>query len=125
MAEKTQAASSPAEVLQHLEAARKVVLSDSHFYSKIVHVILSIVGPAASVEVRRWGADFLAETFASPALTETQREELCTDVLVFLHQFLESHTEDPLAVRSMIQSAASCYAMLFRTMCVFHAMNCL
>ena len=114
-----QASSSPADILPQLEAARKLVLGDAHFYSQIVPGILPIVGSTAAVEVRRWGAEFLAETFASPALADVQKEEICLDVVAFIRGILDSPAEDVIVVKSAIQAVASFYTLLFRAMYVF------
>jgi symplekin len=113
-----QAGSSSAEILPQLEAARKLVLGDAHFYSQIVPGILPIVGPTAAVEVRRWGAEFLAETFATPALADPQKEEICLDVVAFVRTILDNPAEDVVVVKSAIQAAASFYTLLFRAMYV-------
>lgn len=113
-----QASSSPSGILSQLEAARKLVLADAHFYSQIVPGILPIVGPAANVEVRRWGAEFLAETFATPALADAQKEEICLDVIAFIRGILESAAEDVIVVKSAIQAVASFYTLIFRAMYV-------
>lgn len=118
-----QGGSSPAEILPQLEAARKLVLGDAHFYSEIVPGILPIVGPTAAVEVRRWGAEFLAETFATPALADAQKEEICLDVIVFVRGILESPGQDDVVVKSIIQAVASFYTLLFRAMYVLHIRN--
>ena len=116
-----QGGSSPSDILPQLEAARKLVLGDAHFYSEIVPGILPIVGPTAAVEVRRWGAEFLAETFATPALGDAQKEEICLDVIFFIRGILESPAQDVIVVKSVIQAVASFYTLLFRAMYVFHA----
>ncbi len=113
-----QAGTSPSDILHQLEAARKLVLGDAHFYSQIVPGILPIVGSTAAVEVRRWGADFLAETFATPALGDPQKEEICLDVVAFIRGILETPTEDVVVVKRAIQAVASFYTLLFRAMYV-------
>ena len=113
-----QASSSPSDILPQLEEARKLVLGDAHFYSQIVPRILPIVGSTAAVEVRRWGAEFLAETFATPALADMQKEEICLDVVAFILGILESPAEDVIVVKSAIQAVASFYTLLFRAMYV-------
>lgn len=115
-----QGGSSPSDILPQLEAARKLVLGDAHFYSEIVPGILPIVGPTAAVEVRRWGAEFLAETFATPALGDAQKEEICLDVIVFIQGILEAPAQDAIVVKSVIQAVASFYTLLFRVMYVYH-----
>lgn len=113
-----QASSSPTEILPQLEAARKLVLGDAHFYPEIVPRILLIVGTTAAVEIRRWGAEFLAETFATPALGDVLKEEICLDAVAFIRGILETPGEDAAVVKSYIQAVASIYALLFRSMYV-------
>ena len=109
-----QATASPAEMVPQLEAARKLVLGDAHFYTQIIPGILPIIGPGALLEIRRWGADFLAETFASPALGDTQKEELSFQVLPLLRGMLDTPAEDAAVVKSVVQTAASVYPFVFR-----------
>src|SRR5947207_3153015 len=115
-----QPTAAPAEMIPQLEAARRLVLGDAHFYPQIVPGILPIIGPGAPVEVRRWGADFLAETFASPALGMAQKEELSSVVLPNLRGLLEIPGEDAAVVKSVVQTVASVYAVVFRKWYVTH-----
>ncbi|KIW22939.1 uncharacterized protein PV07_11182 [Cladophialophora immunda] len=106
--------SSAAEMISQLEAARKLALSDPQVYNQVLPGILPIVGPSAHVEVRRWGADFLAEAFASPSFPNPQKEQLSSDVLPTLRAMLETPGEDPAVIKSVIQAAASLYPLVFR-----------
>lgn len=105
---------SPAEMLGQLEQARKLALSDSAVYGQIVPRILPITGTAASVEVRRWGAEFIAEAFASPSLPSAQKEALTTDVMPIMRNMIETQAEDVTVVKNVIQAAASLYPLVFR-----------
>ena len=105
------------QILQ-LEEARKLVLSDAVHYSQIIPGILLIIGPHAPLEIRRWGATFLAEGFASPALTLHAKEALGIQVLPLLRQYLDTTAEDESVVKSTIQAAASIYGLIFRHMYV-------
>jgi symplekin len=109
-----QATAAPTEMLPQLEAARKLVLGDAHFYTQIIPGILPIIGPSAPLEVRRWGAEFLAETFASPALGNPQKEELSLVALPLLRSILSLPGEDAVVVKSVVQAAASIYPLVFR-----------
>ena len=109
-----QAAASPAEMISQLEAARKLVLGDALFYAQIVPGILPIIGPTAALEIRRWGAEFLAETFASPSLGYPQKEELSLVVLPVLRGMLEIPGEDDAVLKSVVQTIASVYALVFK-----------
>ena len=113
-----QGASAPSDAFAHLETARKLTLADAAHYSQIVPAILPTLAYEnnATVEVRRWGAEFLAETFASPALSDAQKEELCLVVLPFVRGVLELANEDALVVKNTIQAVASFYTLLFRSM---------
>ena len=52
-----------AQTIQQLAAARSLALGDGRYYSSIIPGVLPIIGYSAaqSVEIQRWGADFLAE----------------------------------------------------------------
>ena len=104
--------------LTQLEAARKLVLADSVLYPQIVQGILPIVGANARLELRRWGAEFLAETFASPTIALQQKESLSVIVLQTLKELLEIPDEDTGVVKSVVQAAASIYGLVFRYMYV-------
>ncbi len=106
------------EHIKNLEDARKLVLGDANFYPQIIQGILPIVGPNARVELRRWGADFLAETFASPAVSAQQKETLSLTVLEILKVMIENPQEDSTVVKSIVQAAASIYPLVFRWMYV-------
>lgn len=110
---------SVADQLTQLEAARQLVLADSELYPQIVQGILPIVGANARVELRRWGAEFLAETFASPTLPLQQKERLSVVVLQTLKELLDIPGEDGSVVKSVVQAAASIYGLVFRYMYVF------
>jgi len=107
------------EQIAQLDQARKLVLNDATFYPQILQGILPIIGPEARVEFRRWGADFLAETFASPALPAEEKEKLSKVVLETLRVMIENPNEDPGVVKSVVQTAASIYPHVFRWMYVF------
>ncbi|RMD42627.1 hypothetical protein DV735_g2494, partial [Chaetothyriales sp. CBS 134920] len=109
---------SPAEMITQLEAARKLALADAQVYVQVVPGILPIIGPNASVEVRRWGADFLAEAFASPALGHAQKEQMTAEVVPVLRGFIDNAAEDVAVIRSVVQAATSIYPLVFRRMYV-------
>jgi symplekin len=107
-----------AEHLQQLETARKLVLGDAAFYPQIVQGILPIVGANSRLELRRWGADFLAETFASPTLAQSHKQSLCLMVLDTLNALLDIPGEDIDVLKSVIQTSASLYSFVFQHMYV-------
>lgn len=109
---------SATDQLIQLEAARQLVLANSDLYPQIVQGILPIVGPSAQLEFRRWGAEFFAETFASPALASAQKESLGVIVLSTLKDLLEAQGQDTTVVKSVVQTAASIYGFVFRYMYV-------
>ncbi|KAL9022648.1 MAG: hypothetical protein Q9185_000226 [Variospora sp. 1 TL-2023] len=101
--------------LTQLDAARQLVLADSALYPQIVQGILPIVGANARLELRRWGAEFLAETFASPVLALQEKERLGIGVLQTLRELLEQPGHDESVAKSVIQAAASIYGLIFRS----------
>lgn len=104
--------------IKQLNDARKLVLTDANYYPQIIQGILPIIGVNAHVELRRWGADFLAETFATPTLPASQKETTCLLVLELLKDMLENPQEDSAVVKSVVQAAASIYPLVFRWMYV-------
>jgi symplekin len=104
------------EQLSQLGDARKLVLGDASYYPQIVQGILPIIGPEARIELRRWGADFLAETFASPNLPSQQKETMALIVLETLKAMIENPHEDMEVVKSVVQTAASIYPLVLRWM---------
>lgn len=102
--------------IRQLEDARKLVLGNASFYTQIIQGLLPIIGPSAQVELRRWGADFLAETFATPAIAPGQKESLSLLVMETLKLLLEDVNQDVLVLRSVIQTAASIYPLAVRWM---------
>jgi len=113
-----QTAANVSESLIQLESARKLVLSDATFYEQIVKGVLPIIGPNSSLELQRWGAEFLSETFGSPVLPPQAREALSLEVLSTLRDLLEIPEQDAAVVRSVVQTAASLYPVVFRRMYV-------
>lgn len=102
------------ETITQLEKARKLALGDSAYYTQIVPGVLPIIGPAAALDLRRWGADFLAETFASPALSADAKQNMSLQVVHVLRQYLETTGEDPAVIKSVVQTASSIYQLVFK-----------
>ncbi|KAI5296877.1 hypothetical protein KEM56_005273, partial [Ascosphaera pollenicola] len=67
--------------LVQLDIARNAVLADSALYPQVVEALLPIIGVNADYQLRRWGAEFLAEAFASPALSQEPKQALAPVVL--------------------------------------------
>ena len=110
---------SVSEQLRQLNDARKLVLGDANHYPQIIQGILPIIGPTARVELRRWGADFLAETFSNPIVSPNQKESLSLIILDNLRSMIENAHEDLEVVKSVVQTAASTYPFVFRWMYVY------
>lgn len=100
--------------IAQLNAARNLVLGDAAFYPQIVNGVLPIIGSHARVELRRWGAEFLAETFASPAFNPNPKRQLATSVLPTLREILELPEQDTPTLKYIVQTAASLYPLIFR-----------
>ena len=108
------AAATPAEMIPQLEAARKLALADPQVYNQVLPGILPIIGSTAHLDVRRWGAEFLAEAFSSPSLSNSQKEQLSSEVIPPLRAMLEAPAQDMEVVKSVVQAAASLYPLVFR-----------
>ncbi|RAL01556.1 RNA-processing protein PTA1 [Aspergillus ibericus CBS 121593] len=100
--------------IAQLNAARNLVLGDAAFYPQIVNGVLPLIGARTRLELRQWGAEFLAETFASPALASAQKEQLAPKVLQTLREILELPEGDSLVLKHIVQNAASLYPLVFR-----------
>ncbi|KAK4129237.1 hypothetical protein N657DRAFT_562576 [Parathielavia appendiculata] len=103
-----------AEQLEQLNAARKVVLQDSTYYDRIVKGVLPIIGPRALLPLRRWGAEFLAESLATPVLTMRDKENITVAVLDTLRGLLDGVGEDTIVLKASVAAAASAYPVALR-----------
>jgi hypothetical protein len=114
----TQGLTSVEEQLQQLGNARSLVLADPVYWPQVLHGILPIVsGPV--VELRRWGAEFLAETFSTPVIEAGEKLNLaitCLDTMVRLMDEIETGI-----LKSVVQCSASVYPLIFRYMYVHTA----
>lgn len=106
-----------AQTIQQLASARSLALGDGRYYSSIIPGVLPIIGYSAaqSVEIQRWGADFLAEAFASPTWPAEVKESCASSVLATLKAYLDN-VEDKSVIKSAVQAAASIYPLLYRHM---------
>ena len=105
--------------IKQLDAARDIVLKDAAIYPQVVPGVLPVISSSHPVDLRRWGADFLAETFASPVLNAAAKETLALAVLDTLRGYLArkedmGEEEDEGVVKSAVQAAASMYPLVFR-----------
>ncbi|KAK5087909.1 hypothetical protein LTR05_002124 [Lithohypha guttulata] len=106
---------SAAEMLPRLEQVRRVCLEDPNQYSSVVTGVVPILQGQHAVEVRRWGAEFIAEVFATPALPGQQKEQMISDmVMTLLRRMLDTPNEDTTVVKTAIQACASIYPYMFR-----------
>lgn len=107
---------STSDQLRHLEDARKLVLSDSNYYAAIVPGILPITSASSAVELRRWGAEFIAEVVSAPAVPTATRMELCLKILETLKRLVEEPDLDIFILKSVIMASASVYPLILRWM---------
>lgn len=107
---------SVAEQLEQLSAARKLVLDNSSYYDRIVKGVLPIIGPTAPLELRRWGAEFLAESLATPVLAMREKENITVAVLDTLRGLIEGAGEDVIVLKATVTAAASAYPVALRWM---------
>ncbi|KAL9085782.1 MAG: hypothetical protein Q9165_007414 [Trypethelium subeluteriae] len=103
-----------ADTIANLDKARSLVLSDAVYYKDIVPAILPSIGPNAQLELRRWGADFLAEAFASPTFAQDKKQDVSLRALDTLKGLLELQPEDLDTAKSVVQAASSIYPLIFR-----------
>ncbi|KAJ4341117.1 hypothetical protein N0V95_007310 [Ascochyta clinopodiicola] len=101
--------------IQQLQSARALALGDGRYYPTIIPGVLPIISFSAdqSLEIQRWGADFLAEAFASPAWPSDVKENSAPSVLATLNDFLDN-VDDKSVIKSSVQAAASVYPLVYR-----------
>ena len=104
--------------IRQLNDARRLVLGDVKLYQSVVKGILPIIAPTSQLELRRWTADFLADTFATPVLPAKEKEAMQPFVLDTVQSIFENPDEDVHVLRSMVQTAASIYPIALRWMSV-------
>ena len=104
------------EQIRQLNDARKLVLGDVKYYPSVVRGLLPIIGPNAPIELRRWGAEFLAEAFGTPALPNGEKETMQLYALATVESLLDGEKQDPQVLRSVVQTAASIYPLAMRWM---------
>lgn len=111
----------PAPILKSLSDARAIVLANATIYPQVVPNVLPVINAQNHLALRRWGADFLAETFASPVLEAGEKEKLSLVVLDTLKGWLNRREvvggdgeEDAAVIKSAVQCAASIYPLVFR-----------
>lgn len=99
----------------HLEHARSLALTDSKYYPSLMPGVLPLIGPNsnASLEVQRFGADFLAEMFASPMWPADAKQPIALLVLDTLKYYLDE-VHDRGVIKGAVQAAASVYPLVYR-----------
>ncbi|EMC93128.1 hypothetical protein BAUCODRAFT_36792 [Baudoinia panamericana UAMH 10762] len=106
-------------ILKSLSDARSIVLGDPSQYSVVVQGVLPLIGANSPLELRRWGADFLAETFASPVVSAEEKQKLSLLILDTLRGYFNrkddlGEEDDSAVIKSAVQCAASIYPLIFR-----------
>ncbi|KAF8544419.1 hypothetical protein BDD12DRAFT_815871 [Trichophaea hybrida] len=100
--------------LQQLGEARNLVLRDPGYWPQVLHGTLPIIaGPV--IEVRRWGAGFMAETFATPVVDARGKQELALACLDTMLRLLSENESEIL--KGVLQCSASVYPIIFRHLC--------
>lgn len=104
------------QTLQQLESARSLALGDGSYYPTIIPGVLPIIGYSADnedVDLQRWGAEFIAEAFASPTWPPEAKENAASSVLPTLKGFIEN-VDDKAVTKSVVQAAASVYPLVYK-----------
>ncbi|KAK1918596.1 hypothetical protein P3342_001515 [Pyrenophora teres f. teres] len=103
------------QTIQQMESARSLALGDGRYYPTIIPGVLPIIGYSEdqSVDIQRWGADFLAEAFASPTWPQEIKQNNAPSVLATLKAYLDN-VDDKSVIKSSIQAAASVYPLVYK-----------
>lgn len=106
-----------ATLLLQLEQVRAACLNDARSYAKAVPGILNFISADKPLEQRRWGATFLAETFASPLVSPEEKLSIALPALPTVKGYFDNPQEDAVVVvKSAVQVATSIYPIIFRHM---------
>ncbi|KAK9473043.1 uncharacterized protein V1510DRAFT_377327 [Dipodascopsis tothii] len=100
--------------IEQLNQARQLIEQDASFYPQIMRGILPIA-QKPELALRAWCARFLADGFASPAIGDSEKTALAVECLDTVAALLQ--TDDGRLRASLIQCAASVYALVFRHAC--------
>lgn len=101
------------EQLAQLRKARTLCLQDDVYWPRIFEGILPILKSEVP-ELRRWGAEFVAETFSTPTLDDTRKTNLAFKALDTLVDLI--HGSEAESLKFAVQSSASIYPLMFRFM---------
>ncbi|KAK5117634.1 hypothetical protein LTR62_005057 [Meristemomyces frigidus] len=109
----------PGSILRSLNEARNICLATPATYPQVIPGVLPVIGAQQHLDLRRWGSDFLAETFASPVVSGEDKQKLSLLVLDTLRSYQNrreeiGEDEDPAVIKSAVQCAASIYPYIFR-----------
>jgi len=100
--------------IRQLNGARKLILADVKYYPTLIQGILPVIGTHARLELKQWGASFLAEAFGTPAIPPSEKETMQLHVLDMIHAMLSNPQEDATVVRNLILASACIYPMALR-----------
>lgn len=107
---------SSSDTITQLNSARSLTLNDASFYPKIVGGVLPLIGQQAALDLRQWGAEFIAETLASPVINQENKQKVGLMVLDVLKGYVESMNQDNNVLKSSVQASSSLYPHIFRYM---------
>ena len=100
--------------IRQFNDARNLLLEEPKYYTTVIQGILPNIGPAAPLELRRWGAEFLAEALGTPAVPSGEKETMQLHVLDQLRTMLDNRGEDAKVVVGLVQAFASIYPLALR-----------
>ena len=104
----------PKEQLAELKRFREYALRDVNQYPNIIAYVVRCAGPTSGPELRKWGADFLAEAFASPILSPDRKQLFALSLLPTFKAYLDDPAQDAGVLRSAVQVLTNVYPFIFR-----------
>lgn len=105
--------STTTEQLAQLRKARTLCLQDDVYWPRIFEGILPILKSGVP-ELRRWGVEFIAESFSTPTLDDARKTNLALKALDTLVDLI--HESEAESLKYAVQSSASIYPLIFRYM---------
>ena len=114
------------QTIQQMESARSLALGDGRYYPTIIPGVLPIIGYSEdqSIEIQRWGADFLAEAFASPTWPQEVKQQSAEPEKIEELDLTEQKTPLQEALQKQREDAVKAQAKPEETVTTFNSFNC-
>ena len=103
-----------ADTLDKLKQLRQFALQDPTKFNDVFPQATMTAGPMSPLVLRRWGAEFIAESLANPTWPMEMKSLLGRELLLpILQYYVNEPKQDTSVLKSAIQIATSFYPIIF------------